>query len=158
GCGRGVPGKIPEDAYTGRSAVLREILFCAGGFGIFEFRYEVRADRGADLLGPVVSGGFTDHGDARGASDFLPDEHWMAPAREGGVRGGAIGCLADDTTSACGGEWGLCGGGEPRGVRGEAGERRCGAGVLGEFVCGGPVWGGGGRGVAGEGRDIGDGV
>jgi len=142
---------IPDDPLYYEKFILRR------GIWDFEFRHEVCADRRANLLGPVVSGGFADHGDARGAGDFLSDEHRMAPARESGVWGGAVGCLADDTAGACGGERNLCGGGEPRGIRGEAGEGRCGAGVLGNSFVADP-FGGGGGGFAGEGRDSGGGV
>ena len=89
---------------------------------------------------------------------FYPTSIGWHPHEKGGVWRGATGCMEDDTTGACGSEWDLCGGGESRGIRGEAGEGRRGAGVLGKFVRGGSVWGGGGGGFAGEGRNPGGGV
>ncbi len=47
---------LSQDAYSGRSALLREVLFHSGRSRLPRVRYEVRAHRDARLLGPVVSG------------------------------------------------------------------------------------------------------
>ena len=78
----GVPGEIPQDAYSGRSALLRKILFHAGRSGISEFRYAVWANWCPNLLGPVVSRGRAGDGVGRRAGDFLSDEIGWHPAEK----------------------------------------------------------------------------
>jgi N-carbamoylputrescine amidase len=83
---------LPEDAHPGRPALLREVLLHPGrdlpprcrageGVGLPGFRHPLRADRGADLLGPVVSGGRQDHRADGCAGALLSDRHRLAPGR-----------------------------------------------------------------------------
>ena len=61
---RHAPRHLPEDAHPGRPALLREILLHARRPRLSRLADEVRQDRRADLLGPVVSRGRAAHGAA----------------------------------------------------------------------------------------------
>jgi N-carbamoylputrescine amidase len=52
--GRQAPRHLPEDAHPGRSALLREILLHPGRHRLQGLADQVRQDRRAHLLGPVV--------------------------------------------------------------------------------------------------------
>src|ERR1039458_7104212 len=152
---RHADGAIPEDAYSGRPAVLREVLLHSGRPGLSELRDGVRADWGPGVLESMVPGGGAADGVSRGGDSVLSHGHRLASAREGARGGDATGCLADGAAGARDRQRGVRGGGEPHWVRGAAGER---PGVLGPLLRGRSVWRGGGRSRERPGRDAGGGV
>ena len=72
---------IPDDPLY-----LREVLFHPWRHGLSCLEDEVRHDRRADLLGPVVSRRRAADGDARRRIALLSDGHRMASVGEGRVR------------------------------------------------------------------------
>src|SRR5213075_3533339 len=99
-----------QDAYPGRSVVLREILFRAGRSGVPGLANRARKNRRLRLLGSMVPGIGATHGPARRPDFVLSHGDWLASARKGKVRRSAIFRLGNDAAQPRDREWLLRGG------------------------------------------------
>ena len=138
------PGHLPQDAHPRRPAVLREVLLHAGRSRVSGFRYAVRANRHAGLLGSVVSGSGPRWRRCSGATScsIRPRSAGIRRRRSGTAqRSSTPGAPSSARTPS---RTGLCRRGESVGLRRPAGERHR---VLGIFVRRRPVRAGDRRGV-----------
>ncbi len=109
-------GNLPEDAYPGRSAVLRKVLLHARRSGLPRVRHEVRPHRDAGLLGSVVSRSGASGGAHRRQHSVLSDRYRLASGGEGRMGRGPARCVAHGPARARHRQWHLRGGGESRGL------------------------------------------
>src|SRR5262249_29016251 len=113
-------------------------------------RHRARADRRADLLGPVVPGSGPPHGAGRGQRSLLPDGDRLAPRGEGRARRSAARRLADDAPRTRDRERHLRRRGQQRWSRGSRRRRDRVLGLLARLRS---LRGGGGRDLAHRGGD-----
>ena len=119
---------IPDDPQF-----YEKFYFTPGDLGFPGLGHGVWAHRGADLLGPMVSGRGASDRAAGGAYALLSHGHRLVAAGEGSLRAAPVRQLGNDSTGPRRGQRRFCRGGEPLGV-GTA-RRPAGDGVLGAEFC-----------------------
>ena len=105
---------LPQDAYSRRSALLREVLLHAGRSRVQELRHWLRQIWHAGVLGPVVSRGRAADRSAGRERAVLSHGDRVASRREGAIWRGAVRCLAHHSARARHRQRSVCRGAEPR--------------------------------------------
>src|SRR4030095_6369806 len=97
--------EISEDAYFGRSALPREILFRAGRPRISGMDNRAGKNWRLRLLGPMVPGSGATEGVTRCGNYFLSNGNRLASERKKRIRCGAIFCMGNNSAKSRHCEW-----------------------------------------------------